>query len=109
MCLQSKEILKWLEAAEGHERLDAESFAAAPVGFTAGCWPVWVTVCGGEANAADFILSMELGRLVRSRPSSLVFRQQPLAPQRHPHVLHACTGLRRRWRVCLRCTDGGAG
>jgi hypothetical protein len=57
---QAKEVVRWLE----HEGLDAGEFATAPVGFTAGRWPVWVTVCGGEANAADFILSMELGRLV---------------------------------------------
>jgi hypothetical protein len=30
-------------------------------------------------------------------------------PQRRLHVLHVCTGVRRRWRVSARCTDGGAG
>ena len=60
-------MVRWLE----HEGMDAGEFATAPVGFTAGTWPVWVTVCGGEANAADFILSMELGRLVRCDGSRL--------------------------------------
>eukprot|EP00959_Pyramimonas_sp_CCMP1952_P023616 496502-Pyramimonas_sp.AAC.2 len=57
-----RELLSWLEKIDA----DATAFATAKVGTTVGRWPVYVTVCGGEKDAADFILSLEIGRLVRS-------------------------------------------
>jgi hypothetical protein len=55
-------MLLWLEERE----LDVASFAKAKVGTTVGTWPVFITVCGGNKDAADFILTLDVGRLVRN-------------------------------------------
>mmetsp|Transcript_23081 Transcript_23081/g.50609 ORF Transcript_23081/g.50609 Transcript_23081/m.50609 type:complete len:279 (+) Transcript_23081:22-858(+) len=65
--LQSRELLAWVEKVG----VDATELASAKVGTTVGRWPVYVTVCGGGKDAADFILSLELGRLDQALPKDV--------------------------------------
>mmetsp|Transcript_37374 Transcript_37374/g.62910 ORF Transcript_37374/g.62910 Transcript_37374/m.62910 type:complete len:287 (+) Transcript_37374:334-1194(+) len=67
--LQSREMLLWLEEKE----LDVASFAKAKVGTTVGTWPVFITVCGGNKDAADFILTLDVGRLDQALAKDVPF------------------------------------
>ncbi|KAK3269922.1 hypothetical protein CYMTET_21657 [Cymbomonas tetramitiformis] len=67
--LRSKELVQWLDELG----LAQDTLYNGKVGLTVGSSPVWVTLCGSAPNAADFALSLEVGRLDLALPLRVPF------------------------------------